>query len=186
MARSVIGSDISSSHLRKDSVDPFVAPHGETHRSPQIRQNFPQIRGGHRPGHASGLARHRCGALPAAPSAASLHPNSIAVQDLPKHYDVEPGVHNLENGYWGIMPREVAAEYARQIAFVNRNNSLWARNVLAWCLSCRGRTSRTGGHRAPGRLPGGRDRGHAQRFRGVTDAHRQLQEHQARRCGRVL
>jgi selenocysteine lyase/cysteine desulfurase len=59
-----------------------------------------------------------------------LRPNSIALVDLPKHYDVEPGVHNLENGYWGIMPREVAAEYARQIAFVNRNNSLWARNVL--------------------------------------------------------
>jgi len=69
-------------------------------------------------------------ALSAAPSTASLHPNSIAVQDLPKHYDVEPGIHNLENGYWGIMPREVAAEYARQIAYVNRNNSLWARNVL--------------------------------------------------------
>jgi selenocysteine lyase/cysteine desulfurase len=59
-----------------------------------------------------------------------LPPNSIAVQELPKHYDVERGVHNLENGYWGIMPREVAAEYGRQIAYVNRNNSLWARNVL--------------------------------------------------------
>jgi selenocysteine lyase/cysteine desulfurase len=73
--------------------------------------------------------------IPTAAGTAPLRPNSIAVQDLPKHYDVEPGVHNLENGYWGIMPREVAAEYARQIAYVNRNNSLWARNVLAG--SCR-------------------------------------------------
>jgi selenocysteine lyase/cysteine desulfurase len=68
--------------------------------------------------------------MPAAATAAPLRPNSIAVQDLPKHYDVETGVYNLENGYWGIMPREVASEYARQIAYVNRNNSLWARNVL--------------------------------------------------------
>ena len=66
---------------------------------------------------------------------ASLHPNSIATQDLPKHYEVESDVHNLENGYWGIMPREVATEYGRQIAYVNRNNSLWARDVLAG--SCR-------------------------------------------------
>ncbi len=73
--------------------------------------------------------------MPAAGTAEPLRPNSIAVQDLPRHYDVEPGVHNLENGYWGIMPREVAAEYARQIAFINRNNSLWARNVLSG--SCR-------------------------------------------------
>jgi hypothetical protein len=33
-----------------------------------------------------------------------LAPGSIAIADLPRHYDVEPGVHNLENGYWGIMP----------------------------------------------------------------------------------
>jgi selenocysteine lyase/cysteine desulfurase len=73
--------------------------------------------------------------MPTAATAAPLRPSSIAVQDLPKHYDVEPGIYNLENGYWGIMPREVAAEYARQIAYVNRNNSLWARDVLAG--SCR-------------------------------------------------
>jgi len=73
--------------------------------------------------------------VPTAGTVAALRPNSIAVQDLPKHYDVEPGVHNLENGYWGIMPREVAEEYARQITYVNRNNSLWARDVLAG--SCR-------------------------------------------------
>ncbi len=78
--------------------------------------------------------------VPTATTAASLRPNSIAVQDLPRHYDVEPGIYNLENGYWGIMPREVAAEYARQTAYVNRYNSLWARNVLAG--SCRAAGSR--------------------------------------------
>jgi selenocysteine lyase/cysteine desulfurase len=59
-----------------------------------------------------------------------LAPGSIAVGDLPKYYDVEPGIHNLENGYWGIMPRPVAEVYAEQTAYVNRNNSIWARNVL--------------------------------------------------------
>jgi hypothetical protein len=36
---------------------------------------------------------------PTAATTAALRPNSIAVEDLPRHYDVEPGVYNLENGY---------------------------------------------------------------------------------------
>lgn len=60
----------------------------------------------------------------------ALRPDSIPVDELPRHFDVEPGIHNLENGYWSIMPREVAAAYTRNIAFVNRTNSIWARNVL--------------------------------------------------------
>ena len=59
-----------------------------------------------------------------------LRPNSIPVDDLPQHYDVDESVHNLENGYWSIMPRAVAAAYAQHTAYVNRTNSLWARNVL--------------------------------------------------------
>jgi selenocysteine lyase/cysteine desulfurase len=59
-----------------------------------------------------------------------LVPNSIPVASLPSHYDVEPNIHNLENGYWGIMPRSVAAMYAQQTAFVNRTNSIWGRGVL--------------------------------------------------------
>jgi selenocysteine lyase/cysteine desulfurase len=61
--------------------------------------------------------------------APNLHPNSIPVSDLPKHYDVEPGIHNLENGFWGIMPREVAQIYARHTAEVNKTNSIWGRNA---------------------------------------------------------
>lgn len=80
----------------------------------------------------------------AAPIAMKLTPNSIPVADLPKHYDVEPGIHNLENGYWGVMPRAVAQVYAEQTAYVNRTNSIWARNVLPGgaCLSAGGREAR--------------------------------------------
>lgn len=59
-----------------------------------------------------------------------LRPNSIPAADLPKHYDVVPGVHNLEAGYWSMMPRVVADEYERQVAAVNSANAVWARNVL--------------------------------------------------------
>lgn len=67
-------------------------------------------------------------ATAAAPTA--LPPNSIAVADLPSHFDVEPGFHNLEAGYWSIMPRVVAEAFARNTAEVNRANAIWARNVL--------------------------------------------------------
>lgn len=75
-------------------------------------------------------------ALAAAPVVAqavqplALRPGSIAAVDLPKHYDVAPDVHNLEAGYWSMMPRVVADEYARQVAAVNSANAVWARNVL--------------------------------------------------------
>lgn len=61
---------------------------------------------------------------------ADLRPGSIPVTDLPRHYDVEPGVHNLEAGYWSMMPRVVAEAYARNTTAVNNANAVWARNVL--------------------------------------------------------
>lgn len=92
---------------------------------------------------AAMLASAKTPAQSAAP-VTKLLPNSIPVADLPKHYDVEPGLHNLENGYWGVMPRSVAAVYAEQSAYVNRNNSIWARNVLPGgaCLAAGGREAR--------------------------------------------
>jgi selenocysteine lyase/cysteine desulfurase len=80
----------------------------------------------------------------AAPNSAPLAPLSIAVKSLPQQYDVEPGIHNLENGYWGVMPRVVAQTYAEQTAYVNRTNSIWARNVLPGgaCLAAGGREAR--------------------------------------------
>lgn len=74
--------------------------------------------------------------LAAAPEAAasspvtSLSPGSIRASDLPRHFDVEPGIHNLEAGYWSMMPRVVAEAFARHNADVNRANAIWARNVL--------------------------------------------------------
>lgn len=80
----------------------------------------------------------------AAAPTTKLLPNSIPIADLPKHYDVEPGIHNLENGYWGVMPRSVAQAFAGQTAYVNRTNSIWARNVLPGgaCLAAGGREAR--------------------------------------------
>lgn len=80
----------------------------------------------------------------AAPIAMKLTPNSIPVADLPKQYDVDTDIHNLENGYWGVMPRAVAQVYAEQSAYVNRHNSIWARNVMPGgaCLAAGGREAR--------------------------------------------
>lgn len=84
-----------------------------------------------------------------------LAPGSIAIADLPRHYDVEPDVHNLENGYWGIMPRVVAQEYVNQTLYVNRMNAIWARNVLPGgaCLAAGGREAREAIARQVGCLP---------------------------------
>jgi selenocysteine lyase/cysteine desulfurase len=62
-------------------------------------------------------------------AALNLPPNSIPVSELPSHYDVEPGIHNLENGFWGIMSRKVAQVYAHHTQAVNRDNSVWGRNA---------------------------------------------------------
>ncbi|MDR7232316.1 selenocysteine lyase/cysteine desulfurase [Caulobacter sp. BE264] len=59
-----------------------------------------------------------------------LAPNTIPVADLHKQFDVEPGYHNLEAGYWSMMPRVVAEAFERNTALVNRANAVWARNVL--------------------------------------------------------
>jgi selenocysteine lyase/cysteine desulfurase len=93
---------------------------------------------------ATALGNEAAFAQTLSPAGNKLAPNSIAVADLPKFYDVELGIHNLENGYWGIMPRPVAETYAQQTAFVNRTNSIWARNVLPGgaCLAAGGRESR--------------------------------------------
>jgi selenocysteine lyase/cysteine desulfurase len=61
----------------------------------------------------------------------TLKPNSIPVSARPSHFDVEPGIHNLENGYWSIMPRVVAQAFDRHNAYINRTNAIWARDVLA-------------------------------------------------------
>ncbi|AKA23028.1 aminotransferase class V-fold PLP-dependent enzyme [Pseudomonas chlororaphis] len=48
-------------------------------------------------------------------------------REIARRYEVEPGPINLENGYFGRMSRAVVDEYQRQIAFVNRSNSVHVR-----------------------------------------------------------
>lgn len=45
-------------------------------------------------------------------------------------YDVNRNIVNLENGYWGVMTREVLEEYVQLTEFVNRKNTLFARFEL--------------------------------------------------------
>jgi len=93
---------------------------------------------------AAFLAATASQAQAGAPVKPRFPPNSIPVDTLPQHFDVEPNIHNLENGYWGITPRSVAQVYAEQTAFVTRTNSIWARNVLPGgaCLAAGGREAR--------------------------------------------
>ncbi len=63
-------------------------------------------------------------------AAPALAAGSISADDLPAQFDVMPGVHNLEAGYWSMMPRVVAEAFARHTTLVNSANAVWARNVL--------------------------------------------------------
>ena len=42
-------------------------------------------------------------------------------------YDVDTEITNLENGYWGMMPRHLMAEYEAHTESVNRANASYAR-----------------------------------------------------------
>ena len=70
-------------------------------------------------------------AAQAATVAQNAAPASFDIASIPSHYDVDRSVINLENAYWGVMPRETAAVYAEKIQYVNRLNSLFARNAIA-------------------------------------------------------
>lgn len=69
----------------------------------------------------------QAGALQAVPAPI---PASIAVGTLPQHFDVDRSISNWENAYWGVMPRVTAVAFAEHTAYVNRYNSLFARNVM--------------------------------------------------------
>lgn len=93
---------------------------------------------------ASGAALAAATGVQSAEQAAqmTLAPNSIRPADLPSHFDVEPGFHNLEAGYWSMMPRVVAEAFARNTAHINATHALWARNALpdgaGWASASRG------------------------------------------------
>lgn len=53
-----------------------------------------------------------------------------ALPDLPALWDVDRSVANLENAYWGVMPREIEAEYLEHSRFLNRRNTVFVRDAL--------------------------------------------------------
>src|SRR5688572_23356939 len=51
--------------------------------------------------------------------------------DLASLWDVDRSIANLENAYWGVMPREVDDEYQKQTRFLNQRNVAFVRDAIA-------------------------------------------------------
>jgi isopenicillin-N epimerase len=69
--------------------------------------------------------------LPPLPKLADA-PSEVAANEdywrqVANYYAVDPGITNLENGYWGVMPRQLLAEYKNFTEQVNRANSTYGR-----------------------------------------------------------
>ncbi|MBS1872180.1 MAG: aminotransferase class V-fold PLP-dependent enzyme [Acidobacteria bacterium] len=62
--------------------------------------------------------------------AAAASAGEASEQEFTRWYEVDRGVTNLENAYWGIMARQVMEEYARKVAYVNRRNSPFVRGMI--------------------------------------------------------
>jgi selenocysteine lyase/cysteine desulfurase len=54
----------------------------------------------------------------------------LDLASLPDLWDVDRSVANLENAYWGVMPRDIEAEYLRHTQFLNRRNVVFVRDGL--------------------------------------------------------
>lgn len=63
-------------------------------------------------------------------AAAAAAPTPLDLKTLPQLWDVDREITNLENAYWGVMPREINAEYLRQTDFLNRRNVAFVRDGL--------------------------------------------------------
>ncbi len=50
--------------------------------------------------------------------------------DLPSQWDVDRSIANLENAYWGAMPRVVQEEYLRHTSFLNHRNVVFVRDAI--------------------------------------------------------
>jgi selenocysteine lyase/cysteine desulfurase len=61
---------------------------------------------------------------------ASAQPASGDLDALPGLWDVDRSVANLENAYWGVMPRVVYEEYLAQTRFLNRRNVTFVRDGI--------------------------------------------------------
>jgi selenocysteine lyase/cysteine desulfurase len=56
---------------------------------------------------------------------------TLDLHDLPSLWDVDRSIANLENAYWGVMPREIDEEYLAQTRFLNRRNVVFVRDAIA-------------------------------------------------------
>lgn len=57
-------------------------------------------------------------------------PAAVAAGDLPGLWDVDRSVANLENAYWGVMPRAIEDEYLAHTRFLNRRNVVFVRDAI--------------------------------------------------------
>lgn len=55
----------------------------------------------------------------------------IGTDALPGFWDVDRSVANLENAYWGVMPKVVYDDYLAQTAYLNRVNVRFVRDAVA-------------------------------------------------------
>ena len=53
------------------------------------------------------------------------------LSDLPSLWDVDRSIANLENAYWGVMPKVVNDEYLSQTRFLNQRNVVYVRDGIA-------------------------------------------------------
>lgn len=60
-----------------------------------------------------------------------LAQTAASLNDLPSLWDVDRSVANLENAYWGVMPRVVNDAYLEQTSFLNRRNVVFVRDGIA-------------------------------------------------------
>ncbi len=69
--------------------------------------------------------------LPARPgiSAQELATNEAYWAKIAAQYSVTPAIHNIENGYWGIMAAPVMSAYRAHTDKVNRENTYYARGA---------------------------------------------------------
>jgi len=68
------------------------------------------------------------GALVAARSDVPAGP--LDLDSLPQQWDVDRSISNLENAYWGVMPRVVYDDYIAQTRFLNRRNTVFVRDGI--------------------------------------------------------
>ncbi len=62
---------------------------------------------------------------------ASSNQSDVDGNALASLWDVDRSIANLENAYWGVMPREVYEEYLEQTRLLNRRNVTFVRDAIA-------------------------------------------------------